>query len=71
MKRGSVIKLKKVHPCGGKEWMVLMDGLDFRLRCLKCGREICMSREKLRRVIVRGGLQSKSSSSGEDKTEVL
>lgn len=71
MKVGSIVKLRKPHPCGGKEWMVLRDGIDFRLKCLNCGREICISREKLKRIMFKDGLQDKNSSGGENKTEIL
>ena len=31
---GDILKLKKPHPCGSREWEVLRVGADFRLRCL-------------------------------------
>ena len=31
---GDVLKLKKQHPCGSREWEVLRVGADFRLKCL-------------------------------------
>ncbi len=34
---GDVIKMKKQHPCGAKEWEVLRIGADFRLKCKGCG----------------------------------
>ena len=34
-----VLEMKKTHPCGEKRWQVLRTGMDFRLRCLGCGRE--------------------------------
>ena len=38
--------MKKAHPCGGKRWLVLRTGADFRLRCLGCGHEIMVPRFK-------------------------
>ena len=35
---GDVLQMKKTHPCGGREWLVLRVGMDFRLRCQTCGR---------------------------------
>ena len=29
---GDVLQMKKTHPCGGREWLVLRVGMDFRLR---------------------------------------
>lgn len=43
---GDVLQMKKAHPCGGKEWQVLRVGMDFRLRCLTCGRELMIVRGK-------------------------
>ena len=43
---GDVILMKKNHPCGGTELVVLRDGMDFKLRCEKCGHEIEIPRSK-------------------------
>jgi len=38
--------MKKPHPCGEKQWLVLRIGADFRLRCTGCGHEIMVPRYK-------------------------
>lgn len=43
---GDTLTMKKEHPCGGKQWLVLRIGADFRLRCLKCGHELMITRQK-------------------------
>jgi hypothetical protein len=43
---GDVIEMKKPHPCGERRWLVLRIGADFRLRCLGCGREMMVTRQK-------------------------
>ena len=43
---GDVLTMKKEHPCGSKQWLVLRTGMDFRLRCLGCGHEILTPRSK-------------------------
>ncbi len=40
------LTMKKAHPCGSKEWIVLRVGMDFKLRCVGCGREIMIPRSK-------------------------
>ena len=35
---GDVLEMKKEHPCGARRWEVLRVGMDFRLRCVGCGR---------------------------------
>jgi hypothetical protein len=48
---GDVIRLKKVHPCGGYEWQVVRLGADIGLKCLKCERRILLARSVLERRI--------------------
>lgn len=49
---------EKTHPCGECRWEVLRTGMDFRLRCLGCGREVMLPRSKAEkgiRQILRNG----------------
>ena len=41
---GDVVRLKKVHPCGGYDWQVVRLGADIGLKCIKCGRRILLAR---------------------------
>jgi len=41
-----ILVMKKPHPCGEKQWLVLRTGADFRLRCIGCGHEIMVPRYK-------------------------
>ena len=41
-----VLRMKKPHPCGCYEFTVLRAGMDFRIRCNQCGREVMISRFK-------------------------
>lgn len=43
---GDVLEMKKQHPCGCKNWLVLRVGMDFRLRCQGCGHEVMLPRSK-------------------------
>ena len=43
---GDTLVMKKQHPCGGKRFEVLRIGMDFKIRCLSCGREIMLPRAK-------------------------
>ena len=43
---GDVLTMKKAHPCGEKQWLVLRTGADLRLRCLGCGHEFMVQRGK-------------------------
>lgn len=48
---GDILQMKKNHPCGSFEWSVLRVGMDFRLRCLGCGREMMIPRSKAEKSI--------------------
>ena len=48
---GDIIKLKKPHPCGSKEWEVLRVGADFRLKCCGCGHMVMLPRKQVERSI--------------------
>lgn len=48
---GDTIHTRKPHPCGASQFLVLRVGMDFRIRCAKCGREILLPRAKIERNI--------------------
>ena len=48
---GDTVKLKKQHPCGSKEWEVLREGADFRLKCCGCGHQIMIARRLLEKSV--------------------
>ncbi len=48
---GDILKMKKEHPCGAKEMLVLRTGADFKLRCTGCGREFMTPRAKCEKKI--------------------
>ena len=43
---GDKLLMKKTHPCGGNEFLVLRSGMDFKLKCVKCSHEIEITRVK-------------------------
>ena len=51
IEKNDVLLMKKEHPCGGKEFLVLRSGADFRIRCKGCGREVMVARQKIERHI--------------------
>ena len=46
-----VLQMKKNHPCGENRFLVLRIGADFKLRCLKCGRELMAPSSKMEKSI--------------------
>lgn len=49
---GDRITLKKVHPCGGREWDVYRIGADIGLKCLNCERRVMLTRKEVERRMV-------------------
>lgn len=54
-KLGSVVIMKKSHPCGENLWKITRLGVDIKIKCTKCNREIMLSRldfeKKLKKVV--------------------
>lgn len=48
-----ILVMKKEHPCGAKQWLVLRSGMDFRLRCTGCGHELMIPRSKAEKASAR------------------
>ena len=48
---GDILEMKKPHPCGSRSFSVLRSGMDFKLRCQKCGHEVMVPRVKAERNI--------------------
>ena len=48
---GDVIQTKKTHPCGSDRFDVLRVGMDFKIRCTGCGREVMLPRAKIEKNI--------------------
>jgi hypothetical protein len=44
---GDVVRLGRVHPCGGDVWQVDRLGADIGLRCQTCGRHVLLERRAL------------------------
>ncbi len=48
---GDEIHVKKQHPCGSKVFVVHRAGMDFRLECQGCHKEIWIKRSSLEKRI--------------------
>lgn len=48
---GDVVKMKKPHPCGCDLFTITRVGMDFKLRCNGCGREVMVPRQKAEKSI--------------------
>lgn len=56
---GTIVMMKKQHPCGNNEWEITRVGADIKIKCLKCGRTILLPRiefnKKLKKIISQEG----------------
>ena len=52
---GDKVVMKKPHACSFNEWIITRVGVDIKIKCTHCNREIMMDRlefeKKLRRII--------------------
>ena len=52
---GSIVIMKKPHPCGTSEWEITRIGADIKIKCINCGRTIMLPRielnKKLKKVV--------------------
>lgn len=54
-KLGSIVIMKKQHPCGTNKWEITRVGADIKIKCLACGRTIMLPRmefnKKIKKVV--------------------
>lgn len=48
---GDVITTKKKHPCGSFDFEVMRIGIDFRIKCMGCEKQIWIERRNLEKRI--------------------
>ncbi len=57
-----LVRLRKPHPCGSYEWLVVRIGADIGLKCQVCGRRVLLDRrtfkKRAKKVIRRGSDQA-------------
>jgi hypothetical protein len=44
---GDLLKMRKPHPCGSQEWVVVRLGADIGIQCQGCGHRVLMPRRDL------------------------
>lgn len=44
---GDHIITKKNHVCGSNEWKIERVGIEFKIKCIKCGREVLIFKSEL------------------------
>ena len=53
-KLGDIVEMKKPHACQTNKWQITRMGVDIKIKCINCNREIMMDRlefeKKLKKV---------------------
>lgn len=63
-----LVSMKKGHPCGENRWRIIRVGMDFRIKCEKCGRSVLIPRSRFERRVksVLVDSERKEDQTGED-----
>ncbi|MHB1125593.1 MAG: DUF951 domain-containing protein [Bacillota bacterium] len=48
---GDIVQLRKSHPCGSDQWEITRTGMDFRIKCTGCGRQVLIPRPKFEKSV--------------------
>lgn len=48
---GDIVRMRKMHPCGGYDWRVVRLGTDIGIVCLGCGRKVLLPRSRFARQV--------------------
>ena len=63
-KLNDIVVMKKPHACGTNEWLIIRDGVDIKIKCQNCQREVMIDRleftRKLKKLL--GGNNEKKES---------
>ncbi len=41
---GTLVEMKKGHPCGANKWEIIRLGADIKIKCTNCGRIVMLPR---------------------------
>lgn len=52
---GTIVEMKKGHPCGTNNWEIVRLGADIKIKCTNCGRLVMIPRiefnKKIKKII--------------------
>ncbi|MBT9172447.1 MAG: hypothetical protein DDT21_00830 [Syntrophomonadaceae bacterium] len=48
---GQRVRTRKPHPCGSDIWIIIRVGMDFRIKCVQCGRSVLLPRVKFEKSV--------------------
>lgn len=52
---GTIVEMKKGHPCGANNWEIIRVGADIKIKCTNCGRVVMIPRiefnKKIKKIV--------------------
>ena len=52
---GTIVEMKKGHPCGANHWEIVRLGADIKIKCTNCGRVVMIPRiefnKKMKKIV--------------------
>lgn len=52
---GTIVEMKKGHPCGNNSWEIVRLGADIKIKCTSCGRIVMIPRiefnKKIKKIV--------------------
>ena len=62
-KINDIAVMKKPHACGTNKWLIIRNGVDIKIKCINCGREVMLDRMEFTRKLksVEGGTNEKKN----------
>lgn len=52
---GTIVEMKKGHPCGNNSWEIVRLGADIKIKCTNCGRIVMIPRiefnKKIKKIV--------------------
>lgn len=68
LKLGDIITTKKNHPCGSHDFEIMRVGMDFRIKCMGCDKQIWIERRNLEKRVKK--VQREGQLLNKDQVEV-
>lgn len=56
-----LVQMRKTHPCGSDQWVIIRVGADIKIRCQGCSRIVMMDRplfeKRMKKILAREEVQ--------------
>lgn len=67
---GDLVQMRKSHPCGSDQWIIIRVGADIKIKCQGCGRIVMLDRavfeKRLKKVLAPATTENPQNTAGEE-----